>query len=456
MARHLTDKTVRDAKRKSTPYSLSGGIGAGMPGRLLCTVTPAGTKTFFFRYRTQGADRLIRIGRYGADGSAGVCTLAQASDEARKFAERLKSTPDLKQALELERRCAQEERRLKLAEAQLADRNTVRALLDEYVAHLKRAAKTSAADVQNIFDNHVLPSDLAERPARMVTAREVAQLIRTVKDAGKVRTAGKLRSYLHAAYGLAWRAEADPDASSVLVGFGIEANPVAPVLARSLASRARERTLASGELRAYMLRLVSLPPMVRDALRVALLLGGQRLTQLLRLKVGDVDFSAGTIRLFDLKGKRQQARTHVLPLTAEARAILQSILSARSDTEEAGPFVFSNDKGKRGLHVETLSVAVHHVQLAMLDSKESREPFRLGDIRRTCETMLASMGVSKDLRAQILSHGIGGVQDRHYDFHSYLPEKLRVLEAWATRLTDIAEGNPPASNVVPIGAARVA
>jgi hypothetical protein len=34
------------------------------------------------------------------------------------------------------------------------------------------------------------------------------------------------------------------------------------------------------------------------------------------------------------------------------------------------------------------------------------EPFDLRDIRRTCETMLAGLGISRDTRAQLLSHGL--------------------------------------------------
>jgi hypothetical protein len=33
------------------------------------------------------------------------------------------------------------------------------------------------------------------------------------------------------------------------------------------------------------------------------------------------------------------------------------------------------------------------------------------------------MGVSRDIRAQLLSHGISGVQAQHYDRHDYLKEK---------------------------------
>lgn len=68
------------------------------------------------------------------------------------------------------------------------------------------------------------------------------------------------------------------------------------------------------------------------------------------------------------------------------------------------------------------------------------EPFDLRDIRRTCETMLASMGISRDTRAQLLSHGLSGVQVSHYDRHAYTDEKRAALMAWESRLHEIATG----------------
>ncbi len=75
------------------------------------------------------------------------------------------------------------------------------------------------------------------------------------------------------------------------------------------------------------------------------------------------------------------------------------------------------------------------------------ESFDLRDIRRTCETMLAGMGISRDTRAQLLSHGLSGVQAMHYDKHSYTGEKRAALVAWEARLDEIRTGNK-AANVV--------
>ena len=64
----------------------------------------------------------------------------------------------------------------------------------------------------------------------------------------------------------------------------------------------------------------------------------------------------------------------------------------------------------------------------MAESNEISSPFTLGDLRRTVETRLAAAGISMDIRAQLQSHGLSGVQIRHYDKHSYLQEKQHALE----------------------------
>jgi hypothetical protein len=68
----------------------------------------------------------------------------------------------------------------------------------------------------------------------------------------------------------------------------------------------------------------------------------------------------------------------------------------------------------------------------MLAAEElERGPFSLRDLRRTAETQMAALGISSDVRGQIQSHGLGGIQARHYDRHDYMPEKRAALELWS-------------------------
>ena len=67
--------------------------------------------------------------------------------------------------------------------------------------------------------------------------------------------------------------------------------------------------------------------------------------------------------------------------------------------------------------------------------------FSAADLRRTAETRLAALGISKDHRAQLLSHGRErNVQDKVYDKHDYIPEKAAALFIWENHLDDVLSG----------------
>ncbi|MDQ3203380.1 MAG: integrase, partial [Pseudomonadota bacterium] len=66
----------------------------------------------------------------------------------------------------------------------------------------------------------------------------------------------------------------------------------------------------------------------------------------------------------------------------------------------------------------------------------------------TAETLLAHQGVSSEVRAWLLSHGRSGVQAKHYDRYSYLPEKQAALEKWGRYLDGLACGKEQVDNVV--------
>jgi integrase len=189
----------------------------------------------------------------------------------------------------------------------------------------------------------------------------------------------------------------------------------------------------------------------RDLLLLCLYLGGQRPTQLSRARLVDLDLSANTITLFDAKGARTQPRVHILHLSEEAARIFKRLsdrsYSFVSNHDGQSSLLFTND-GKTGLRVETVSALVNDIATEMLEVKELRESFELRDIRRTCETMMAALKISSDIRAQIQSHGLGGVQARHYDRHNYMDEKRDALEKWNRYLEKLITGKT--GQVIPI------
>jgi len=441
--RTLTAKAV-EALREGKIF----GTLPGLPGSLMVRAR-GDMKTFFFRYRnTADGDRAILLGRYDSRGKPHGLRLVDAMHEARKFATQLQSTPDLSGHRELEERRAVERRRDELRERRAADDRTLGRLCDVYAEHLQKQGKLAHKDVRNIFKLHVA-GELRSTPAAKVHPTDITSAVRRLVEVGKARTAGKLRSYLSAAFSLALKAEADPTAPADALGFKVMSNPVSAVRAVN-GVRARDRVLSNGELRFLMRRATALPEATADALALAILLGGQRPAQLLRATREDVQ--SDRIVLRDPKGRRQVARVHVLPLSDAAKAIVDRRMQI---ADELGtPYLFTST-GKASLRLETLSEYIKRVSDDFVAQgqqgrgrRDAVRGFQLRDIRRTCETELAALGVSRDVRAQLMSHGLGGVQQQHYDRHDYFAEKQRALDAWEARLAEIREGRPKASNVV--------
>ena len=411
--------------------------GARGGGRLLARVMRDGTH-WYYLYFHEGQKRRLPLGPYCERGERGLSVVQARTRVAELAALHRNGVTDLHAHLERERAAAEREHQAAEAEARRAtedaQRGTLRQLLDAYVAHLERLGKQSAKDVRSIFARHVADRapELLERKAAELSVDDFVGLVGRLVEAGKGRTADKLRSYLRAAYQLALESKTNPGAPLALRAYGIAVNPIASIGALSQFNRARDRVLSAPELGAFLRRIDGLEPGARrDALQLLLLLGGQRPVQLLRLRAADVDLSARVVTLYDGKGARSQPRAHTLPLVGAAATILQRRLSALAEGEP----VFSTDQ-EHVMRVETLGAQAGEIVTAMLatDPPEAREPFQLRDLRRTCETMMASLGVSSDVRAQLQSHGLGGVQNRHYDRHNYASEKRAALEKWSKHL----------------------
>lgn len=442
----LTANTLRTKWHGADRWISDGG--ARGAGRLVARITRDGPVFYYQYFNGEGRKRFYPLGDYDMDGKRGL-TLSTARDRAAELSALYRGgTTDLHGHFERQREDEERARKDSEAAARLkqeeAKRSTLKQLLEAYVGYLERSGKESARAVKNTFNRHVFEAapHLAASKASEVTVDDFVDLIGALVEEDKGRTAAKLRSYLRAAYALALRSRTDPAAPLAMRTFGIKINPVASVGALSQFNRARTRKLSAEELVAFMKRLDALPDSVqKDAVRLCILLGGQRPAQLLRVRPVDLDLSAGTVTLSDSKGARRQPRAHVVPLTKEAK----TILSRRLEMLKDGSPVFSV-YGKTVMRADSLSGFVSKIASEMVEAKEAREPFQLRDVRRTVETMLAGIGVSSDIRAQLQSHGLGGVQLRHYNHHDYMPEKRRALEQWTRHLERLKSGK--AGNVV--------
>jgi hypothetical protein len=367
---------------------------------------------------------------------------------------------------ELARAREEEQRRARLAErAARIEREaggvTLADLCIVYCDHLKARGKVSAAKVRSDLNRYVIAgpkvrerekptlravrSRVADLVAREVTRADVAQLIRAISEAGMRRAAGIVRAYLKAAYALALAAESDAQSPSVLIGFRITSNPVADL--KAIPVRRRERHLSTDELRHFLKRLNADDGITADALRLCLYAGGQRPQQVLRAATTDYRPDSGELILRDGKGKRDQPRVHVLPLATKGREVAARLrdraLAVREsmpvDDRKAPAPLFSTN-GKARTDIGTASRYVTSMSREMVEAGQAAEPFQLKDLRRTVETMMAALRISKDVRAR--------VQSSTYDKHDYADEKRRALRAWERRLGEVEDGTT--AKVVPI------
>jgi integrase len=406
--------------------------------RLAVRATAKGAKSFIFQSSLRGRTIRITIGD----------VVVWVIDKARKEANHLQTLID--KGID-PREQAREEREAKAAqkaaekaqqaaefaakrEAEIQAKYTLRALCEAYGDYLTtKGKKASAASARSLFRCHVYSSELADKAAKDLEDEELSDLIRAVNEAGKSRTAGVLRSYLGAAYQVALQSRLNPELPVNFKAFNVRFNPIRAI--KAIPVKARKRDLSNDELKGYVEALGD--DLVDKSLKVALYAGGQRMIQLLRATPADWDGKC--LRLFDPKGKRKEPREHLLPLAPKAAQIIDDLYKEAKSSNKR--FLFSTF-GKVALSTFTAGKRCAQICAGM-----NVEPFDLRDIRRTCETMLAKKKITKEVRAHLLSHGLGGVQDIHYDKHDYMDEKSAALSIWEAHLAELTGEKQPSKIV---------
>ena len=200
-----------------------------------------------------------------------------------------------------------------------------------------------------------------------------------------------LRSYLRAASAMAMRAPYDSAAHATMATFAVEMNPVDAI--PTIPVRAGHRTLSAAELRNYLDALTDELPDL--ALRLAVLAGGQRMSQLLRTRVADYNEDTQMLRLWDTKGKRREPREHLIPLAPKGAALVAQLIERAQQNVEHADSSASDRPRPTGLSLwvstggATMAETTPGKRLVEITAAMKAEPFNLRDIRRTIETMHA-------------------------------------------------------------------
>ena len=390
---------------------------ATLPGFAL-RVTAKGSRSYILYYRPKVGPHAGKL-RRDTIASASMLTLAEAREKARKRRRQVDAGFDPRE-IDRQERAGRRERA----------RNTFGRVQAQFIVkHAKRHTR-SWRDTRRILRNHVVPL-WKDRPVDSIKRRDVIELLDSIARRHPV-LANRVLAHVRKLFN--WSMER---------GI-LEASPVALVKIPGGKEHPRDRSLTDVEIKALWpaFETAGYPfgPMM-----ALLLLTLQRRGEVATMRWSDLDLEEKVWRLPSEATKARRA--HVVPLSPPAIAILQSL------PQHTGSYVFTTKAGEKP--VSGYSRAKQRVEVAINATREQDglgplPGWHLHDLRRTGASGMARLGVPVDHIGRVLNHAPRGVTATVYDRHSYLPEKRRALELWASHIENLIR--PASGNVVPLRA----
>jgi len=363
----------------------------GFPG-FGVKVTPKGRKVFVVLYRAGGAGSKLRkytIGPYGR------VTLHQARVAAQKvFAAKLEGRD-----LAVEKREAR--RRV------VADR--VEDLIETFIAqHVSQSR--SAREISRLLRREV-SKPWHGRSIHEITKRDVVEVISAIEQRGAPGAANKtlkvIKTFLRWCVG---RAVLDRSPAE-----GV------PMPAKQIA---RDRVLNDQELTQIILDARKMGGPFGGIVEL-LALTGQRRQEVAAMTWDELDLPR---RVWTLpKSRTKNAKEHVVHLSDQSLAVLNR-MTVR------GPFVFSV--------LGTKPFQAFSQAKRQIDQLSGVTEWRVHDLRRTCVSGMARLGIAPHVADKILNHQSGTISGvaAVYQRHEFLSERRDALDRWGAHLGEILNG----------------
>jgi len=369
---------------------------------------------YLLRYRLNGKQSFYSIGRHGSPWTP---------DEARTQAKRLLGQiasgidPLMDRKLQREERKQAKPEGLSFGEASEC---YIKAKLSEWKPGIAK---------QVINHLRSLSKSLHPLPLVEINRRRVAELLASIQTNSGPIARNRTRTSISAMY--KWL-----DAEG-LVPEGT--NPAAGT-ATADEGPSRDRVLSQEELAEVWGALGD--DHVSDIIRL-LVLTGQRRDEITKLRWSEIDFEKALLTLPPARTKNK--RTHELPLSPQALAILQRWAATSK----------GNGKVNDGMVFEPVGWDIRKKKLdkAILANQGGKPMphWTLHDLRRTAATGLAELGVLPHVIECILNHlsgfraGVAAIYNRN----RYVPEMREALCKWADYIEGLAANSTvQASKVV--------
>lgn len=380
----LSDTALKALKPKAKPYTLADERG------LYVEVFPTGGVVWRFRYRINGKQEKLTLGKYPA------LTLKNARikrDEAAQAAAMGTSPARQKQ----------------LAKTAAAEATSVAEFGERFFKEIVSKDRKDLTIPRRYFDKSIVPA-IGDKPVRDVTTEDVRAVIWRKKDEGFDAAAGNVRGVLKRLFDYA-----------LTCGL-TKTNPVLALPMRHVhKAKSRERALSPDEIRIFL--KAAFESNIRRQFKIGLhliLLSMVRKSELLLARWEHVDFEHAEWHVPAEHSKT--GRPHIVFLPRQAVALFRElqILAGESALVLPGRGSLSKPFAQNAIN-SALKVAL---------AGQNVPAFTIHDLRRTASTLLHENGWPSDVVEKALNHTIQGVRGV-YNRAEYETQRREMLQFWA-------------------------
>lgn len=253
---------------------------------------------------------------------------------------------------------------------------------------------------------------LHRRPINAVTRDEILKLMRPVwvntPESGR-RFRHRLEAVFAYAIAMRWREGDNPAAL---------ANGLAHVLPPHIDSKSHHNAMPWEDVPVFMSRLSERPAISARALAFTILTAS-RTSEAILAKWDEFDLSQNTWTVPEerMKGQNGLRKAHDVPLSTQARAIIEGMASAKTSD-----FVFPGHK---------LEMPLSNMAMLTLLKKRMGEPFTVHGFRSSFRDWAGeATEYPRELSELSLAHAVGSASERAYRRGKAVERRRALMEAW--------------------------
>lgn len=301
--------------------------------------------------------------------------------------------------------------------------NTVEAVARRFIEQDAKRNIASWKQIERALELHVLPV-WGGRAIADIRRSDVHDLLNDIVDRGQMGTARDVRKHLSRLF--SWAVDREI----------LSESPLAGLKRKDLQYRADAgRALTDDELRAVWKAAEDMGYPFGPYFQL-MILTGQRRNEWANAKLSEI---CARRRVLEVPKERFKGRRdHVVPLSDLAWSTYDAMPKWAGDD----PYLFSTQGGEVAISgfskakVLLDKAATAELRKALGDPKARIANYRIHDFRVTCESRLADLGFSQDVRDAVLGHAKVGLQ-RTYNKYDYADEKRKALDAYAQHVMGV-------------------